>query len=215
SCDLNLALHIILSSLPLCFFFFDTLTTALYTLSLHDALPICQRRTEPRPARVDPSRGGCDVRGPVTVRDAHRAAPIGWSSASAACRGEGAPLTRPARAPAASTIKVVGVVSTPSPRTTSRWSSASTSTNPTPGRSATAAVHTRALRAHEEQYLLEIWTSVRSAPSRGVQALGSVVPASTARTRPLPRCRSDHSAAATARAASSSATRAGRSMPRR
>src|SRR5690606_36842118 len=47
-------------------------------------------------------------------------------------------------------------------------------------RSATAAVHTRALRAHEEKYLLEIWTSVRSAPSRGVQALGSVVPASTA-----------------------------------
>src|SRR5258707_8195231 len=37
------------SCLSLCFFFFfnDTATTEIYTLSLHDALPIC-RRTEPR-----------------------------------------------------------------------------------------------------------------------------------------------------------------------
>src|SRR5260370_920461 len=29
---------------PLCFFFNDTATTEIYTLSLHDALPICARR---------------------------------------------------------------------------------------------------------------------------------------------------------------------------
>src|SRR2546429_4506774 len=30
------------------FFFNDTATTEIYTLSLHDALPICLRRTQPR-----------------------------------------------------------------------------------------------------------------------------------------------------------------------
>src|SRR5688572_32731706 len=31
------------------FFFHDTATTEIYTLSLHDALPICQRRLSMRP----------------------------------------------------------------------------------------------------------------------------------------------------------------------
>src|SRR3712207_8633652 len=34
------------------FFFNDTATTEIYTLSLHDALPICQRRPQPRLAGV-------------------------------------------------------------------------------------------------------------------------------------------------------------------
>src|SRR2546428_13553827 len=35
-------------ALLLCFFFFnDTATTEIYTLSLHDALPICGRRDRP------------------------------------------------------------------------------------------------------------------------------------------------------------------------
>src|SRR3712207_9447545 len=37
-------------SLSLYFFFFnDTATTEIYTLSLHDALPICGKRDGPRP----------------------------------------------------------------------------------------------------------------------------------------------------------------------
>src|SRR3989442_10862777 len=45
-------------SVPLvfCFFFFnDTATTEIYTLSLHDALPICRK---PPPARPRAPRGG-------------------------------------------------------------------------------------------------------------------------------------------------------------
>src|SRR3712207_7968662 len=57
-------------------FFNDTATTEIYTLSLHDALPICERHAareagEARPARHDPvvGRAGADrVRHPE-VRD--------------------------------------------------------------------------------------------------------------------------------------------------
>src|SRR6266853_6886519 len=38
------------------FFFNDTATTEIYTLSLHDALPICPRRRDRSP-EVDGSRG--------------------------------------------------------------------------------------------------------------------------------------------------------------
>src|SRR2546421_3954136 len=41
------------TALPLCYLFFffnDTATTEIYTLSLHDALPICQRPTVTVPA---------------------------------------------------------------------------------------------------------------------------------------------------------------------
>src|SRR2546430_12642999 len=42
----------------ICFFFFnDTATTEIYTLSLHDALPICSRRTSRR--RSAPSCRSC------------------------------------------------------------------------------------------------------------------------------------------------------------
>src|SRR5215831_16915044 len=41
---------------PLFFFFYDTATTEIYTLSLHDALPILRPRPEPRPAATNTSR---------------------------------------------------------------------------------------------------------------------------------------------------------------
>src|SRR5438270_2411798 len=39
------------------FFFYDTATTALYTLSLHDALPICQGEERQRPGRGEELSG--------------------------------------------------------------------------------------------------------------------------------------------------------------
>src|SRR2546428_14058342 len=49
--------------LPRCFFFFfffnDTATTEIYTLSLHDALPICCCSGRPSPQGPSTSRRGC------------------------------------------------------------------------------------------------------------------------------------------------------------
>src|SRR3712207_1718292 len=74
----------------LCFFFNDTATTEIYTLSLHDALPICSaaagvRRSRPRPpgarlpprclAETAPSR----TRVPRVGRSCH-SAPVGTTS---------------------------------------------------------------------------------------------------------------------------------------
>src|SRR3712207_5863277 len=76
-------------SLSLYFFFFnDTATTEIYTLSLHDALPICGKRDGPRPGGQrgadgptvaaqlgGRSRGAPDVRlsgDPGAVRAGHR-----------------------------------------------------------------------------------------------------------------------------------------------
>src|SRR2546425_12650061 len=56
------------------FFFNDTATTEIYTLSLHDALPICARgavRRAPDPARRGLRRGGSRTR-PPTGRAADR-----------------------------------------------------------------------------------------------------------------------------------------------
>src|SRR3712207_8181935 len=60
------------------FFFNDTATTEIYTLSLHDALPICsslQASTRVRSVRpvatVSRSRNGCGSR-PQRCRSAHR-----------------------------------------------------------------------------------------------------------------------------------------------
>src|SRR3712207_9455901 len=47
---------IILSTYTSFFFFNDTATTEIYTLSLHDALPICQRARRPRPGRFSTGR---------------------------------------------------------------------------------------------------------------------------------------------------------------
>src|SRR2546422_10601558 len=50
------------NALFFCFFFFfnDTATTEIYTLSLHDALPIC--RSTPRPPRHRDRREACGPR---------------------------------------------------------------------------------------------------------------------------------------------------------
>src|SRR2546430_12736013 len=52
--------------LQLSFFFNDTATTEIYTLSLHDALPISLRRDVPVPEHREPrsdQRGGCECPG--------------------------------------------------------------------------------------------------------------------------------------------------------
>src|SRR2546426_6620874 len=51
-------LHITSSAYLFFFFFNDTATTEIYTLSLHDALPICRSRTEMRTHRGTPSGWG-------------------------------------------------------------------------------------------------------------------------------------------------------------
>src|SRR5690349_24550451 len=57
-----LLLRLVVLSLPLFFFFFhDTATTEIYTLSLHDALPISARGRRPTcgpPHRSHPRRAG-------------------------------------------------------------------------------------------------------------------------------------------------------------
>src|SRR2546422_10824482 len=61
-----MCLSCVLCPLSLFFFFNDTATTEIYTLSLHDALPICDGRVEDRRGAVerDPEReqGGEDGR---------------------------------------------------------------------------------------------------------------------------------------------------------
>src|SRR6266436_7995822 len=43
------------------FFFNDTATTEIYTLSLHDALPICRQAPDRLPGEGDRPRGGAQV----------------------------------------------------------------------------------------------------------------------------------------------------------
>src|SRR5690349_25132481 len=58
------------------FFFNDTATAEIYTLSLHDALPICCRAPASAPGRSRPRRQGPG------------AAPASWPSARCPCRSE-------------------------------------------------------------------------------------------------------------------------------
>src|SRR3712207_7218284 len=55
------------------FFFNDTATTEIYTLSLHDALPISQQRRDSRRWRDRPRAGAASTRG--GYRAAHRHEP--------------------------------------------------------------------------------------------------------------------------------------------
>src|SRR5688572_33129176 len=61
SCSLfllsTLSLQIFLSSFFFFFFFNDTATTEIYTLSLHDALPISAGPARPPPGRARPHSG--------------------------------------------------------------------------------------------------------------------------------------------------------------
>src|SRR3712207_9187281 len=56
-----------------CFFFNDAATTEIYTLSLHDALPICARLSGERPP-VCRRRGGAENAGRALRHQALRAA---------------------------------------------------------------------------------------------------------------------------------------------
>src|SRR6476646_4372709 len=61
----------VLSSVCFCFFFFnDTATTEIYTLSLHDALPIVERAHPPRGLGTV----GCQLGGEVVIRAATQTA---------------------------------------------------------------------------------------------------------------------------------------------
>src|SRR5436190_19690366 len=63
----SFCLFYLFSSISLFFFFFnDTATTEIYTLSLHDALPISDRR------------GRRTTRGQYTTRDTPRLTPAPW-----------------------------------------------------------------------------------------------------------------------------------------
>src|SRR5258707_5320494 len=61
---------------PVSFFFFfffnDTATTEIYTLSLHDALPICHRRAHGGSANRTPGRAGRRVRAGADVHRGDR-----------------------------------------------------------------------------------------------------------------------------------------------
>src|SRR2546428_4960142 len=75
-------------SLRFAFFFFnDTATTEIYTLSLHDALPICRPRAEP--AGGPRGRGRARRPGPAAARSGRPPAP--------AAPPARAPPRRPAR----------------------------------------------------------------------------------------------------------------------
>src|SRR5438034_2249227 len=60
----TLSLSASLPSIPvrLFFFFNDTATTEIYTLSLHDALPICSAAKPARPRRWPPQRTSSPIR---------------------------------------------------------------------------------------------------------------------------------------------------------
>src|SRR6266536_3926821 len=71
----------LLSLSVLCFFFNDTATTEIYTLSLHDALPICQPPLPASPqARTDPSRSWCADRKSTRLNSSHE-----WISYAVFC----------------------------------------------------------------------------------------------------------------------------------
>src|ERR1035437_6327457 len=74
-----------------CFFFNDTATTEIYTLSLHDALPICARRPSARPTMSEPSPLSPS---PSAPPDPPAVAPASAASAAGAAAAAAAP-TRP------------------------------------------------------------------------------------------------------------------------
>src|SRR5947199_8211462 len=64
---------LISSSFIFFFFFFNhTATTEIYTLSLHDALPICRCRRTAHPPASGPSRSACRPRRAAGLRPARR-----------------------------------------------------------------------------------------------------------------------------------------------
>src|SRR3712207_7343473 len=70
------------------FFFNDTATTEIYTLSLHDALPIFQGRREVRPHAPDGRRAGHAGPGVRRLRGADPARPPARGGGAAAGRAD-------------------------------------------------------------------------------------------------------------------------------
>src|SRR5258708_10139603 len=68
-----MSLLLLLVSFLLLFFFNDTATTEIYTLSLHDALPICcaRPRSRPRRAACRPAPGPWPVRAEAWRSEEH------------------------------------------------------------------------------------------------------------------------------------------------
>src|SRR2546427_9648394 len=68
----------------MCFFFNDTATTEIYTLSLHDALPISPPSATPlrRSARSSPSTSGSSRRTPTSPRSFRSSFARGTSSSA-------------------------------------------------------------------------------------------------------------------------------------
>src|SRR6266699_7082052 len=90
----------------MCFFFNDTATTEIYTLSLHDALPISRRRRSPEwngdDGRPLPREHAGRVAGRVRSVAGRRAGLRRGALAGHSTGGlEGAPSPRVSRAPAA------------------------------------------------------------------------------------------------------------------
>src|SRR5256885_8655273 len=80
------------------FFFNDTATTEIYTLSLHDALPICPRRGWRRARPAASAAGWAPARGPAPRAAAGR--PTARAETSLHCRpGPPAPAPRPRARP--------------------------------------------------------------------------------------------------------------------
>src|SRR5258708_453588 len=79
-CCLLLFPYLTVLCLALLFFFFfnDTATTEIYTLSLHDALPICRARRAAPGASLDRCCAGCALQRP-SASSAQRHDTVAWT----------------------------------------------------------------------------------------------------------------------------------------
>ena len=99
--------------------------------------------------------------------------PRASAKASRTCSLRGAPAARVTSAPRASRTSVVGVRSTPTARTSSRWCSASTSTCRTPGTSSATSARVRRVARHGAQKAEENCSSVARSPSSSARPLSA------------------------------------------
>src|SRR3712207_9267267 len=72
-----------------CFFFNNTATTEIYTLPLHDALPISHAPRPPATAAADAGRPAVGAGGGAGARDGRRAHPGAPAAGAAPPAGEG------------------------------------------------------------------------------------------------------------------------------
>src|ERR1051326_9270607 len=102
------------------FFFNDTATTEIYSLSLHDALPICLTSS---PARARARSLGVEARDATARPDVHAAPRVGWRSAATGAprmpRGA-APVAPPAHPRQSRAIRQPPTASNPAPTAPTR-----------------------------------------------------------------------------------------------